>query len=71
MPLPSEWLVRGWRTITGVHNYEPRHLEQAVEFLTDSQIDWDTVVSAPIALDDVPAEVEAAPGTFLRAAVKV
>lgn len=71
--LDPEWLVRGWRTITGVHNYEPRHLAQAVEFLADSQIDWNTVVSAPIALEDVPAEMEAAPtlGSFLRAAVKL
>ena len=37
--LDPEWLVRGWRTITGVHNYEPRHLEQAVKCLADSQID--------------------------------
>ena len=65
--LDPEWLVRGWRTITGVHNYEPRHLEQAVEFLAESQIDWDTVVSEPIALEDVPAEVESTIGAFLRA----
>ncbi|MDO5028973.1 MAG: zinc-binding dehydrogenase [Corynebacterium sp.] len=68
--LDPEWLVRGWRTITGVHNYEPRHLQQAVEFLADSQIDWNTIVAAPIALDEVPAEAQAARGTFLRAAVK-
>ena len=67
--LNPEWLVRGWRTITGVHNYEPRHLEQAVEFLADSQIHWDTVVSEPIALEEVPAEVEALPVEFLRVAV--
>ncbi|MGK8360152.1 zinc-binding dehydrogenase [Corynebacterium amycolatum] len=69
--LDPEWLVRGWRTITGVHNYEPRHLTQAVNLLADSQIDWDTVVSEPIALQDVPAEMQAAPmsGAFLRAAV--
>ncbi len=65
-----EWLVRGWRTIAGVHNYEPRHLTQALEFLADSQIDWNTVVSAPIALEDVPAEVRAGPGTFLRATLR-
>ncbi len=68
--LDPECLVRGWRTITGVHNYEPRHLEQAVEFLADSRIDWDTVVSAPIALEEVPAEVEGAPGTILRATLR-
>lgn len=71
--LDPEWLVRGWRTITGVHNYEPRHLERAVEFLADSQIDWDTVVSEPIALENVPAEVQAAAASdaFLRAAVQL
>ncbi|WP_368502621.1 alcohol dehydrogenase catalytic domain-containing protein [Corynebacterium sp.] len=26
--LDPEWIVRGWRTVTGVHNYEPRHLER-------------------------------------------
>lgn len=68
--LNPEWLVRGWRTITGVHNYELRHLEQAVEFLTDSRIDWDTVVSEPVALEDMPAEVEGAPGKLLRATLR-
>lgn len=24
-PLDPKWLVRGWRTVTGVHNYEPWH----------------------------------------------
>lgn len=67
--LNPEWLVRGWRTITGVHNYEPRHLEQAVEFLADSQIDWDTIVAAPIELDEVPAEVEAMQDKYLRTTV--
>lgn len=69
--LDPKRLVRGWRTITGVHNYEPRHLEQAVEFLAGSQIDWDTVVAAPIASEDVPAEMQAAPEAFLRAAVQL
>lgn len=71
--LDPEWLVRGWRTITGVHNYEPRHLERSVEFLANSRIDWSTVVSEPIALEEVPAEVQAAAASdaFLRAAVQL
>lgn len=71
--LDPECLVRGWRTITGVHNYEPQHLERAVEFLADSRIDWSTVVSTPITLEDVPAEAQAAPtsGALLRAAVQL
>ena len=31
-----EAIVRGWRSVSGVHNYEPRHLEQAVSFLAAS-----------------------------------
>lgn len=50
-----EWLVRGWRTVTGVHNYEPHHLTQAVEFLAHSRIDWAKVLSPAIRLHDVPA----------------
>ncbi|MCQ9172443.1 zinc-binding dehydrogenase [Corynebacterium amycolatum] len=69
--LDPEWLVRGWRTITGAHNYEPRHLERSVEFLANSRIDWDSVVSEPIALEDVPAEMQAATEAFLRAAVQL
>lgn len=70
--LDPEWLVRGWRTITGVHNYEPRNLEQAVEFLADSQIDWDTIVSAPIALEEVPvtAKEATASASYLQSAVR-
>lgn len=68
--LDPEWLVRGWRTITGVHNYEPQHLEQAVEFLANSQIDWDTVVSDPTALEEVPAEARGTAETLLRAAIQ-
>ncbi len=69
--LDPEWLVHGWRTITGVHNYEPRHLEQAVEFLADCKIDWDTVVSAPIALEDVLARVEGGLSKLLRTTAKL
>lgn len=69
-PLDPEWLVRGWRTVTGVHNYEPRHLNQAVDFLTSSAIDWDAVVATPIPLADVPRAIQATPGTALREAVR-
>lgn len=69
-PLDPEWLVRGWRTVTGVHNYEPRHLAQAVEFLAGSAIDWDAIVAAPIPLADVPRAIQAAPGAALREAVR-
>src|SRR5690606_19059046 len=37
-----EDVVRRWLTITGVHNYEPRHLGQAVAFLaaTSEKYPW-------------------------------
>lgn len=53
-----EHLVRGWRTITGVHNYEPRHLTAAVDFLATagSALPWDDILGGPIGLTDLPAE---------------
>ena len=51
-----EWLVRGWRTVTGVHNYEPRHLEEAVAFLDSEgdQLPWDQLLDGPVPLDRLP-----------------
>lgn len=49
-----ETLVRNWQSISGVHNYEPRHLDQAVEFLSHSNIAWDKVISEPVKLENVP-----------------
>lgn len=44
-----ERVVRFLLGITGVHNYEPRHLQQAIEFLlaTRERYDWDSLVAAP------------------------
>lgn len=33
VPVDPEWLVRGLRTVTGVHNYRPADLHTAVAFL--------------------------------------
>lgn len=54
--LDPEWLVRGWRTVTGVHNFEPRHLEQAVAFLAADweQLRWDEILGEPITLMELP-----------------
>lgn len=51
-----EWLVRGWRTVTGVHNYEPRHLEEGVAFLDSEgdQLPWDQLLDGPVPLDRLP-----------------
>ncbi|AZA09985.1 zinc-binding dehydrogenase [Corynebacterium pseudopelargi] len=43
--IDPQWLVRGWRSIRGVHNYEPHHLGPAVELLKHcaAQQSWDGV----------------------------
>lgn len=79
--LDPEWLVRGWRTITGVHNYEPRHLAQAVEFLERyaGELDWEGILGETIgfeelaaAFDEMAAHVEgAAPGKGSAPAMRV
>ncbi|MCT1766740.1 alcohol dehydrogenase catalytic domain-containing protein [Brevibacterium casei] len=53
-----EHIVRGWRTITGVHNYEPRHLRQAVDFLAGdgAAMPWDDILGGPIRMRDLPDE---------------
>lgn len=65
-PLNPEWMVRGWRTVTGVHNYEPRHLQQAVDFLTHSEIPWQKVSGEPMSLIEVPEALTAGRQDRLR-----
>lgn len=69
--LDPERVVRNWWTICGVHNYEPRHLEQAVAFLdrTRDAYPWAAVVSGPVGLDDIASVLASAPAGALRAAV--
>ncbi|SNV67409.1 alcohol dehydrogenase [Corynebacterium cystitidis] len=55
VPLDPEWIVRGWRTVTGVHNYEPHHLDQAAEFLAEVDLPWDAILASPITLEELPA----------------
>lgn len=68
--IDPEHIVRGWRTITGVHNYEPHHLVQAVDFLAGDGADmpWEDILGGPIGLDDLPAEF-AHPSPGLRTVV--
>ncbi|MEI7057188.1 zinc-binding dehydrogenase [Nocardioides sp. CCNWLW239] len=46
-----EAVVRGWRSVSGVHNYEPRHLQQAVDFLAASDRPWGELVAEPVGLN--------------------
>lgn len=48
-----EAVVRGWRSLSGVHNYEPRHLEQAVAFLAASTRPWAELVEEPVGIEQV------------------
>ena len=61
--IDPEWMVRGWRTITGVHNYEPRHLQEAIDFLDIADLPWQELLSGPIPLANLPQEfLEPQPG---------
>ena len=65
--LDPEWLVRGWRTVTGVHNYEPRHLSEAVHFLDQHQdlLPWNSIIGNRWALGELADAFSATP-TGLR-----
>lgn len=65
-----EWLVRGWRTLTGVHNYEPRHLQEAVAFLAEVELPWEKILSGPIPLAQL-AEEFSNPHEGLRTLVRI
>lgn len=67
-----EWVVRGWRTITGVHNYEPHHLQEAVDFLSAEghRLPWDEILDGPIELSDLADEF-ADPRPGLRTIVHI
>lgn len=69
--LDPEALVRGWRTVTGVHNYEPRHLAQAVELLASpgaEVLSDPEVLSPPMPLEELPRAFTA-PSAHLRTLV--
>ncbi|MFG1769942.1 zinc-binding dehydrogenase [Nocardia salmonicida] len=71
LAVDPENLVRRWLTITGVHNYEPRHLHRAVEFLhrTVHRYPWQELVAEPVPLSRVAAALERPPTGILRTAV--
>lgn len=71
--LDPERLVRGWHTVTGVHNYHPRDLARAVDFLAGASArhPFAQLVSDPYDLDDVARAVRAATtGSTPRTAVR-
>ena len=69
--LDPEAVVRGWLTITGVHNYEPRHLIRAVEFLTRTTrtLPWPDLVAEPVELTAIGTVLQPLPRAVLRASI--
>lgn len=53
--LDPEAVVRGWHTIRGVHNYEPRHLAEAAEFLSSHHelLPWDDILAGPFPMSQL------------------
>lgn len=72
LAVDPETVVRQWLTITGVHNYEPRHLHRAVEFLdrTRERHPWDALVVAPVPLKQIASALHSPPPGKLRTAVR-
>ncbi len=66
-----EMVVRRHLSISGVHNYEPRHLSAALDFLqqTRDHFPWSELVAEPKGLDDIAALLTQAGGTRPRCAV--
>jgi len=70
--LDPEQLVRGRRTVTGVHNYEPPHLSRAIALLATTagrSLPWQELLGSPIALEAVP-EAFTTPSAHLRTLVE-
>ncbi len=62
IPLAMDQIVRRNLTIRGIHNYAPRHLTQAIEFLqqTQSTYPFEKIVSCWFSLQQINAALAAA-----------
>ncbi|XP_028410406.1 uncharacterized protein LOC114533030 [Dendronephthya gigantea] len=62
LELTAEQIIRKCLTIRGIHNYGPRHLEQAVDFLSDTvdKYPYDELVSPSFDLDQINEAVKLA-----------
>ncbi|MFD2795036.1 zinc-binding dehydrogenase [Promicromonospora vindobonensis] len=71
VPLDAERVVRGWLTVTGVHNYEPRHLRAALDLLdrTHDTVPWHELVTPAVGLAQVGRLLTGPAGVAPRAAV--
>lgn len=66
-----ESVVRRHLAFRGVHNYEPRHLTQALDFLrrTNGRFPWTDLVAEPVPLDRIGGLLTGAPGSKPRYSV--
>jgi threonine dehydrogenase-like Zn-dependent dehydrogenase len=65
-------LLRRWITMRGIHNYHPRHLIQALDFVmaNRNRFPFKDIVDAKFALNDLDAAFKkASERTVLRAAI--
>ncbi|MFB7719205.1 zinc-binding dehydrogenase [Nocardia sp. NPDC056100] len=71
LPLDPEAVVRQWLTLTGVHNYEPRHLTRAIALLdrTRTRYPWHTLIAPPVPLDKITTALGPTPPGILRSAI--
>jgi putative phosphonate catabolism associated alcohol dehydrogenase len=71
LAVDAETVVRQWLTITGVHNYEPRHLHRAVEFLesTRTSYPWSALITEAVPLEALASSLRPPPAGKLRTAV--
>jgi threonine 3-dehydrogenase len=69
--LNPERLVRSLLTVTGVHNYEPKHLQEAMDFVNETRdtYHWDALVEEPCALAELPFLMQPPTGRTLRKSV--
>jgi alcohol dehydrogenase len=70
--IDANMLVKRWITMCGVHNYHPRHLIQALDFVMANRgrFPFEEIVDAKFALKDLDAAFKkAAERTVLRAAI--
>lgn len=66
--IDPESVVRRHLSFRGVHNYEPRHLTRALDFLqrTNGRFPWTDLVADPVPLDQIGSLLTGAPGSKPR-----
>lgn len=69
--LDPERMVRSLLTIAGVHNYEPRHLQEAMDFVKETRdiYHWDALVEEPRPLSELQFLMQPPSGRSLRKSV--